>query len=289
MGADRCFVQTGQWLRMLQRFRPNPRAKTSIRDGMKNKQVVVFFAMAALAGMALLGGCSSRNNQQAANATSASPTQAQPAQANNPPAPPPDQQQAPPPNGQAAPPPNQQQAPPPAAMLTIPAGTRLRVRLDQDLGSKISQPGQTFDATMADPVLVNGQTVIPRDARVEGTVIDAKALGHFKGGALLELRLERVRTRWGSYPVATSTMEQVEKGKGKRTGLFAGGGGAFGAIIGGIAGGGKGALIGGLAGAGAGTAGSAMTGNKEIFLPAETLLTFRLEHPVHITESGAAQ
>jgi hypothetical protein len=158
------------------------------------------------------------------------------------------------------------------------------VRLDEDLGSKISQPGQSFTATVADNVIVHGQTVIPREARAEGVVIDAKSLGHFKGGALLELRLERVRTRWGSYPVSTSTMAQAEKGKGKRTALFAGGGGALGAIVGGLAGGGKGAVIGGLAGAGAGTAGSAMTGNKEIFLPTETQLTFRIEHPVHVTE-----
>lgn len=261
---------------------------------MNNKHVPLFVAM-SLAGSLLLGGCSKKSNQQAANSGSAA--QSQPAQTNppgnNPPAPPPDQPgqtgaanppaNQPPPNQPPAP--NTQQPPPPAAQLTIPPGTRLRVRLDEDLGSKISEPGQTFHATLADPVIVDGQTVIPREARVEGTVIDAKALGHFKGGALLELRLERVRTQWGSYPVATSTMEQVEKGKGKRTGIFAGGGGAFGAIVGGLAGGGKGALIGGLAGAGAGAAGSAMTGNKEIFLPAETLLTFRLERPVHITET----
>jgi hypothetical protein len=115
-------------------------------------------------------------------------------------------------------------------------------------------------------------------------VIDAKPLGHFKGGALLELRLERVRTDSGSYTVATSTMVRTEKGKGTRTAKFAGGGGAFGAIIGGLAGGGKGALIGGLAGAGAGTAGSAVTGNKEIVLPVETLATFRLERPVQMTQ-----
>ncbi|MGA8783392.1 MAG: hypothetical protein WB567_21750, partial [Terracidiphilus sp.] len=185
-------------------------------------------------------------------------------------------------NGQAAPPP---QGPPPPTVVELPAGTRLHVRLDQDLGSKISHPGDSFGATVAEDVIVNGQTVVPKHARAEGTVIDAKPLGHFKGGAALELRLERVHTNWGSYPVATSTIERAEKGKGKRTAAFAGGGGAFGAIIGGIAGGGKGALIGGLAGAGAGTAGSAFTGNHEIFLPAETLLTFRLEHSVHITES----
>jgi hypothetical protein len=176
------------------------------------------------------------------------------------------------------------QTPPPPAVIDLPVGTRLHVRLDQDLGSKISHPGDSFSATVSDDVVVNGQTVIPRGSRAEGTVIDAKALGHIKGGALLQVRLERVHTNWGSYPVATSSIERAEKGKGKRTGLFAGGGGAFGAIIGGVAGGGKGALIGGLAGAGAGTATSAFTGNKEIFLPAETLLTFHLEHSVHITE-----
>ena len=176
------------------------------------------------------------------------------------------------------------QAPPPPAVVELPVGTRLRVRLDQDLGSKISQPGDSFSATIADDVVVDGQVIVPRGSRAEGTVVDAKPLGHIKGGALLQLRLERVHTQWGSYPVATSSIERAEKGKGKRTGEFAGGGGAFGAIIGGLAGGGKGALIGGLAGAGAGTATGAFTGNKEIFLPAETLLTFHLEHSVHITE-----
>ncbi|MGC9223542.1 MAG: hypothetical protein ACP5E2_06425 [Terracidiphilus sp.] len=177
-----------------------------------------------------------------------------------------------------------QQAPPPPSVVDLPAGTNLSVRLDQDLGSKISQPGDNFAATIADDVIVNGQTVIARGARAEGTVIDAEPLGRFKGGARLVLRLERVRTNWGSYPVATSTISRAEKGKGKRTGIFTGGGAALGAIIGGIAGGGKGALIGGLTGAGAGAAGSAFTGNKEILLPAETLLTFHLDHSVHITE-----
>jgi hypothetical protein len=222
-----------------------------------------------LASAVLLDGCGKKSSQPAPGTEAANPSQSQPAQANNPPAPPPDQTGPPP--------------PPAPATLVIPANTPVRVRLDEDLGSKISQPGQPFGATVADDVVVDAQTVIPRGARAVGTVIDAKALGHFKGGALLELRLERIRTNWGSYPVATSTMERVEKGKGKRTAGFAGGGGAFGAIIGGLAGGGKGAAIGALAGAGAGTAGSAMTGNHEIFLPAETLLTFRLERPVHVT------
>ena len=176
------------------------------------------------------------------------------------------------------------QAPPQPMVVDLPAGTRLPVRLDQGLGSKISQPGDSFGATIADDVMVNGQNVIPRGARAEGIVIEAKALGKIKGGAYLSIRLERVHTNWGSYPVATGSIERAEKGKGKRTAVMAGGGAGFGALVGALAGGGKGAAIGALAGGGAGTAGSAFTGNKQIFLPAETLLTFRLENPVHITE-----
>jgi hypothetical protein len=166
----------------------------------------------------------------------------------------------------------------------LPAGTQLRVRLDSDLSSGTSHPGDSFTATVADDVVVNGQIIIPRSARAEGTVVDAKSLGHFKGGALLSVRLEQVHTRWGSYPVATSSIDRAEKGKGKRSAGFIGGGAGFGALIGGLAGGGKGVAIGALAGGGAGTAGTAFTGNKQIFLPAETLLTFRLEHSVRITE-----
>jgi hypothetical protein len=173
--------------------------------------------------------------------------------------------------------------PPPPAVITLPSGTAIRVRLDSDLGSKISQPGDSFSATVADDVRKDGDVVIPKGARAEGTVIDAKPLGHFKGGALLSVKLERVHTRWGSYPVATSSIARAEKGKGKRSAGFIGGGAGLGALIGGIAGGGKGAAIGALAGGGAGTAGTALTGNKQIVLPAETLLTFTLDHSVHIT------
>lgn len=248
-----------------------------------------FFSLAVLGCLSLLtcNGCKTGTNQAATQpaAGSSAPAQpgSQPSDAGQPgtqpgqPAGQPGAAQA----GQTA---SALQAPPPPAVVELPVGTRLHVRLDQDLGSKISRPGDNFGATIAEDVIVNGQSVVPRGARAEGTVIDAKPLGHFKGGAVLELRLERVHTNWGSYPVSTSSIERAEKGKGKRTAAFAGGGGAFGAIVGGLAGGGKGALIGGLAGAGAGTAGSALTGNHEIFLPAETLLTFHLEHSVHITE-----
>jgi hypothetical protein len=237
----------------------------------------------AVALMLPLAACKSKStadqNQQAQNQPQATPA---PPQAT--PAPPQSTPDAATTGAASAPQTPPAATPRPPEAIELPTGTAIRVRLDQDLGSKISNPGDTFQATVADDVQVHGRTVIEKGARADGTVVDAKALGRFKGGASLAVKLDRVTTRWGSYPVETSSISRAEKGKGKRTGVMAGGGAGLGAIIGGLAGGGKGALIGGLAGAGAGTAGSAFTGNKEIVLPAETLLTFKLEHAVHVRE-----
>jgi hypothetical protein len=232
---------------------------------------------AALAIALSLSGCKS-NSAPAASQANPTAANSQPA-AGQPASGQPSSMQPAPGQQTAAP-----QAPPPPEVITIPSGTPIRVRLDQDLGSKISQPGDSFAATVANDVLVNGEVVIPKEARADGTVIDAKPLGRFKGGALLAIKLERVHTRWGSYPVATSTIDKAEKGKGKRSAAFIGGGAGLGALIGGLAGGGKGAAIGALAGGGAGTAGTAFSGNQQIVLPAETLLTFHLDHSVRITQ-----
>jgi hypothetical protein len=220
-----------------------------------------------LATALVLGGCHSNSNNANQNPSDQSTQPSQPDNAANAPAPAP-------------------RTPPPPQVITLPAGTEIRVRLDQDLSSKDSQPGEAFSATVSDDVTANGTVIIPKDSRADGTVVDAKGLGKFKGGALLAVKLDRVHTRWGTYPVETSSISQAEKGKGKRSAAFIGGGAGLGALIGGLAGGGKGALIGGLAGGGAGTAGSAFTGNKQIVLPAETLLTFRTQNAVRITERG---
>jgi len=168
------------------------------------------------------------------------------------------------------------------AELTIPAGTVITVRLGESVGSKISTPGQTFTATVASPVTVDGRTVIPAGASATGTVVDAKPLGHFKGGASLQLRLTAVNIAGSEQSIFTSSVDRAEKGKGKRTATLAGGGAGLGALIGGLAGGGKGAAIGALAGGGAGTGGAALTGNKDIVLPAESAISFKLEQPTDV-------
>ena len=170
--------------------------------------------------------------------------------------------------------------PPAPVTITVPAGKVLTVRLADEVGSKISQPGQSFGGTLARPVDVNGEVAIPAGARVEGVVVDAKPLGRFAGGALLQLKLESIRVNGQQLPVETATLTQTLKGKGKRTGAMVGGGAGLGALIGGLAGGGKGAAIGAVAGAGAGTAGTAYTGNKEIVLPAESAVSFTLRQPL---------
>ena len=167
---------------------------------------------------------------------------------------------------------------------TIPAGAVITVRTGQALSSKTSQEGETFTATVAQPVDVGGAVVIPDGAKATGTVVAVHPLGRFKGGALLQVRLSSVEINGQSVAIDSSSVARSEKGKGKRSATLIGGGAGLGAIIGGVAGGGKGALIGALAGGGAGTAGTAFTGNKDIVIPAEYALSFKLLKPVEVAK-----
>jgi hypothetical protein len=158
----------------------------------------------------------------------------------------------------------------------------ISVVLDESVGSKISSPGQQFSASVREPVEVDGRLAIPKGARATGIVKDAKPAGRFKGGAQLELTLTSIEINGANYDVHTTAPNETSKGKGKRTAAMVGGGAGGGALIGGVAGGGKGALIGGLIGAAAGTGGAGLTGNRDITLPAETPITFKLVDPLEI-------
>lgn len=164
----------------------------------------------------------------------------------------------------------------------VPAGTTVTVSLDSALGSKLSQSGQTFSGSVARDVMVRNAVAIPKGTTVSGTVADAKALGKFAGGAVLQLRLDSINFDGTDLPVQSALRTFSEKGKGKRTAVMTGGGAALGGIIGGLAGGGKGAAIGLVAGGGAGAGGAALTGNKEIVLPAESAVAFELSEPLEV-------
>ncbi len=181
-----------------------------------------------------------------------------------------------------APPPVQKPKPQP---LVVPAGTIFTVRLGTALSSKSSQSGQSFPATVARPVSVGSRNAIPAGASATGTVVAAKAQGKIKGEGQLDLALTSVTVKGQTYPIQTTVLQNRAKGKGKRTAVTTGGGAAGGALIGGLAGGGKGAGIGALVGAGAGLVGGAMTGNKQIELPAEAALSFQLSAPLTIKPS----
>ena len=203
---------------------------------------------------------------------------------------------APPPVGATAPPPSDpkvsavgeapesSQAPKPSpasVKVTIPAGTDLAIRVDQRISVKTSHAGDTFTGEVVSPIVgANGNTLVPKGTSVEGVVDASKARGHFKGASLLELRLTSMTLDGTRYPVRTADLTQHKKGKGKRSAAMIGGGAGLGMLIGGIASGGTGLLLGGLAGGGAGTAAAGLTGNRDLDIPAESIVHFKLSDDV---------
>jgi len=165
---------------------------------------------------------------------------------------------------------------------TLPAGTVITVRLKQAVGTKISTSGQSFTASVAQPVQVGGQTVIPDGSAATGTVMESAPLGKFKGGAKLLLRLDSISVGNNNYPVQTASVGRSIQGKGKRSAMFVGGGAGAGALIGGLAGGGKGAAIGAASGAAVGTGAEVMTKGQRVRIPSETRLTFTLQQPIRL-------
>lgn len=166
--------------------------------------------------------------------------------------------------------------------ITLPEGTDLTVTLDQTISTAENRSGDTFRGSLASPVAIGGKTVIPKDAAVSGHIVDAEASGRLKGVAHLVLTLDSVEVNGKSYDIVTEDEGRTGKNHNKRNEILIGGGAGLGALVGAVAGGGAGALIGGAVGGGAGTVGAAYTGKKDIRVPAETALTFRLSRPVII-------
>lgn len=160
---------------------------------------------------------------------------------------------------------------------TIQAGTSLAIRVDQRISVKTSHAGDGFTGEVVEPVVdPNGNMIVPKGTQVGGVIDEAHKRGHFKGASVLELRLTTMTLNGTQYHLRTADLTQRKKGKGKRSAAMIGGGAGLGMLIGGIASGGTGLLIGGLAGAGAGTAGAGLTGNRDLDIPAESVVHFKL-------------
>jgi hypothetical protein len=163
------------------------------------------------------------------------------------------------------------------ADVNIPAGTPLSIRINQHISVKTSRPGDRFTGEVVEPIADrNNQIAIPKGAHVEGIVDASHRRGHFKGRSILELRLTTLTLNGTNYPLDTHDLTRTKKGKGKRSAAFIGGGAGAGMLIGGIATGGVGLLVGGLAGGGGGAALGAFTGNRDIEIPSESIVRFRL-------------
>jgi hypothetical protein len=179
-------------------------------------------------------------------------------------------------------------AAPRAAVRNIPAGTNLQVRNNEAISSQSAQDGQTFSGVVVEDVVDSaGRIAIPRGSNATLVVRNAAGQGKMQGRAELVVDVGSVTVGGHEYRLDTSDVEREGKqgvGVNKRTGAFAGGGAALGGIIGALAGGGKGAAIGALSGAGAGTVTQSVTRGKGAVIPSETVLSFKLETPVHIHE-----
>lgn len=165
--------------------------------------------------------------------------------------------------------------------ITVPQHTRIHVVLDQAVATS-TKPGHHFRATVSRPVVIEEKTVIPKGARAEGVVVEAKEAGRFKGRPRLLLALQSVDVNGQSYPVHTLASREVGRSHNKHNLLWIGGGAGGGVLIGALAGGGMGAAIGGPVGAAAGATVALITAKRDVKLRPETPLTFRLAKPATI-------
>jgi hypothetical protein len=210
--------------------------------------------------------------------------------ATQPPAPDQNQGQYPNPGLRNAPPPptrdqgfSQQQPPPstmPVAGVQIPSGTPITVRMIESVDSKVAHLGQTFRASVDEPVLVNGQTVIPRGADAIAKLVEDQQSGKFEGKTILTLALTDITINGQMIDTTTGNVSQASSSRGARTAKVVGGATALGAIIGALAGGGRGAAIGAASGAAVGGGTEVLTKGQQVKIPSETRLTFTLQQPI---------
>ncbi len=176
----------------------------------------------------------------------------------------------------------QQPAPPPPVPsgIQIPTGTPITVRMIDAVDSNVARLGQTFRASVDEPVLVNDQVVIPRGADALVKLVEDKQSGKFEGRTVLTLALTDLTINGQTIDTTTADVTQASKSRGSRTAKVVGGTTALGAIIGALAGGGRGAAIGAASGAAVGGGAQVLTKGQQVKIPSETRLNFTLQQPI---------
>jgi len=166
--------------------------------------------------------------------------------------------------------------------VTIPAGTRISVRTIDSIDSTRNRVGFRFQASLEEPLWVDGNMVVPKGADVYGRLDESKETGTFAGRSQLKLQLTGIVVNGQTLPLVTGEYAVSGKSKGESTAKRTVGGAAIGTLIGALAGGGKGAAIGAGTGAGVGAASEIITKGDQVKIPSETLLDFTLQQGVTI-------
>jgi len=167
--------------------------------------------------------------------------------------------------------------------ITLPYGTVLAVRMKESVSSDFNQRGDIFLASLASPVMVEDRIVIPADAAIQGKIVEVRNVGRFNGRSTLVVTVTRLAYNGRSYDLRSSQYSNQGVSRSTHTVAAIAGGAGMGAIIGVILGGEKGAAIGAMIGAGVGTGAQAIA---KVRLPANSMLSFRLETPLTVVPSS---
>ncbi|HKD10132.1 MAG TPA: hypothetical protein VKB79_29760 [Bryobacteraceae bacterium] len=184
--------------------------------------------------------------------------------------------------GYAQAPPAPQPPPPGGLGVTIPTDTAITVRMIDSVNSDTARLGQTYRASLDEPLFINGQQVVPRGADVMTKLVADEKSGKIQGRAALTLALVSINVNGQSVPVTSTDVRTESSSRGARSAGVIGGGTALGAIVGALAGGGKGAAIGAASGAAVGTGAEVLTKGQTVKIPSETRLTFRLQSSIQL-------
>lgn len=169
--------------------------------------------------------------------------------------------------------------------VTIPAGTRISIRTIDSIDSTRNHVGDRFEATLEEPLTVDGNVVVAKEAEVYGRLAESKKSGTFTGRSELQLELTGIVVNGQTVPLVTGEYELAGKSRGASTAKRTIGGAAVGSIIGALAGGGKGAGIGAAVGGGVGAGSEVITKGDQVKIPSETLLDFTLQQDLSVPRS----